>query len=246
MSSKLSIDINCDVGEGVGNEKLLMPYISSCNIACGAHAGSVKIIDKVIGLAKEHNVKIGAHPSFPDKENFGRVVMDIPKKELQYSIENQINLLKERAALQNVELYHIKPHGALYNLIAKDKEMAHLVVRAVLNTCPNVFLYVPYNSVIAEEALKSNIKIKHEAFADRNYNDDLSLVSRNKENALITNKADVYSHIKRMIVEKKVQTITGTKEIIADTICVHGDTENAVELVVYVFTKLTENNITIA
>ncbi|WP_299161194.1 5-oxoprolinase subunit PxpA [uncultured Tenacibaculum sp.] len=246
MSSKLSIDINCDVGEGVGNEELLMAYISSCNIACGAHAGSVKIIDQVIGLAKEHNVKIGAHPSFPDKENFGRVVMDVSQKELQYSIENQINLLKERAALQEVKLHHIKPHGALYNLIAKDKEMARLVIKAIQNTCPELFLYVPYNSVIAAEALKNNLQIKYEAFADRNYNENLTLVSRRKENALIINREAVFSHIKRMIVDKEVATIAGTKEIIADTICVHGDTKNAVELVIYVFTKLTENNITIA
>lgn len=246
MYSKLSIDINCDVGEGVGNEAELMPYISSCNIACGAHAGSVKIIDEVISLAKKHKVKIGAHPSFPDRENFGRVVLDIPKKELQYSIENQINLLKERAALQGEKLHHIKPHGALYNLIAKDSEMAKLVIKAIQNTCPELFLYVPYNSVIATEALKSNLQILYETFADRNYNEDLTLVSRSKENALITNKEAVFTHIKRMIVNKEVATIAGIKKIVADTICVHGDTKNAVELVKYIFTTLSKNNIKVA
>ncbi|KAB1153994.1 5-oxoprolinase subunit PxpA [Tenacibaculum aiptasiae] len=245
MYSKLSIDINCDVGEGIGNEATLMPYISSCNIACGAHAGSVKIIDHVISLAKNNKVKIGAHPSFPDRENFGRVVLDISEKELQYSIESQINLLKERAALQGEKLHHIKPHGALYNLIAKSRGVAQLVIKAIQNTSPEVYLYVPYNSVIAEEALKNNLQIQYEAFADRNYNGDLTLVSRSQENAMITDREAVFLHIQRMIVDKKVATITGVKEILADTICVHGDTENAVELVKYIHTKLTENNINV-
>ena len=246
MYSKHRIDINCDVGEGVGNEASLMPYISSCNISCGAHAGSIAVMDEVIGLAKEHEVKIGAHPSFPDRENFGRVVMDIAPATLQESIEEQILLLKERADLQDVTLHHIKPHGAMYNLIAKDKTMAQLVIRAVQNTCPNLFLYVPYNSVIAEEALKSNLQIQYEAFADRNYNEDLTLVSRSQENALITNKEEVFTHIKRMIVGQQVQTIGGLRNITADTICVHGDTENAVELIVFIFEKLIENKIFIA
>ena len=230
MSSKISIDINCDVGEGIGNEAQLMPCISSCNIACNAHAGSIAIIDKVITLAKQHQVKIGAHPSFPDRDNFGRKVMQITNEDLQTSIENQIILLIERAALQDVKLHHIKPHGALYNLIAKDIETAKVVVEAVQNTIPDAFLYVPFNSVIEEIALQNNIKIKYEAFADRNYNDDLSLVSRSNEKALLTNSEEVINHITTMV-NGKVKTIQGnSKEIKADTFCVHGDTENAVEI----------------
>ncbi|WGH74184.1 5-oxoprolinase subunit PxpA [Tenacibaculum tangerinum] len=246
MYSNYSIDINCDVGEGVGNEHLLLPYISSCNIACGAHAGSVATIDNVIHLAKKHQVKIGAHPSFPDRKNLGRAVLPISSEALQESIEEQIRLLKERADLQGVKLHHVKPHGALYNVIAKDKKMAQLVIRAIQNTCSNVFLYVPYNSVIAEEAVKKNLQIVYEAFADRNYNDDLSLVSRSKENALITDKEAVFIHIKNIILHQKVTTIAGTRKIIADTICVHGDTKNAVALVAYIHAKLKENNIQIA
>ena len=230
MSSKISIDINCDVGEGIDNEAQLMPCISSCNIACNAHAGSVAIIDEVIALAKKHNVKVGAHPSFPDRENFGRKVMQITDEELQESIESQIDLLIERAALQDVKLHHIKPHGALYNLIAKDKKTAIVVIEAIKNTIPDAFLYVPFNSIIAEVALQNNIKIKYEAFADRNYNDDLSLVSRSNKNALLTNSEKVINHITNMI-GGKVKTIQGnSKEIKTDTFCVHGDTENAVEI----------------
>jgi len=230
MSSKFSIDINCDVGEGIGNESQLMPYISSCNIACNEHAGSIEIIDEVIALAKEQNVKVGAHPSFPDRENFGRKVMQITDEDLQTSIENQIILLIERAALQDVKLYHIKPHGALYNLIAKDIKTAKVIVEAVQNTIPDAFLYVPFNSVIEEVALQNNIKIKYEAFADRNYNDDLSLVARSNKNALLTNPKEVVSHIINMI-NGKVKTIQGNlKNIKTDTFCVHGDTENAIEI----------------
>lgn len=230
MSSKFSIDINCDVGEGIGNESKLIPYISSCNIACNAHAGSIQIIDEVISLAKKYQVKIGAHPSFPDRENFGRKVMNLSSKTLQESIENQINLLIERADLQNVKLYHIKPHGALYNLILKDRETAQIVINAVKNTLKNGFLYVPYNSVIAEVAKLNNIQIKFEAFADRNYNNDLSLVSRFKENALLLNPKEIVDHVTRMV-NNKVKTIQGSlKDIKADTYCVHGDTENAVEI----------------
>ena len=230
MSFKFSIDINCDVGEGIGNESLLMPYISSCNIACNEHAGSVEIIDEVISLAKKYQVKVGAHPSFPDRENFGRKVMNISDEELQKSLENQINLLIERTALQNVKLYHIKPHGALYNLAAKDKITAQVVVNAIKKTTKNVYLYVPYNSIIEKIALENSIKIKYEAFADRNYNDDLSLVSRSNGNALLTNPKEVIDHISRMI-DGKVKTIQGNlKDIKVDTFCVHGDSKNAVEI----------------
>jgi UPF0271 protein len=109
----MNIDINCDVGEGVKNEHLIMPYISSCNIACGGHFGDADSIDKTIQLAIKNNVKIGAHPSFPDKENFGRTLMDISNAFLKNSIQTQINLFLERLSFFNKKLNHIKPHGAL-------------------------------------------------------------------------------------------------------------------------------------
>ena len=125
------IDINCDLGEGFNNEHIIMPLISSCNISCGAHAGSLEIIDKVIQLALKHKVKIGAHPSFPDRENFGRKVLDISNCDLQKSLENQLAIFKERAQLQNANIHHVKPHGALYNLIAVNREKASVVIAAI-------------------------------------------------------------------------------------------------------------------
>lgn len=247
MSSKLNIDINCDVGEGVGNEAVLMPYISSCNIACGAHAGDIETIDTVLSLAKEHKIKVGAHPAFPDRENFGRKVMQISPQDLKESILNQIELLQIRARLQELTLHHIKPHGALYNLAAVDKNTAVVVVAAIKEKAPNTFLYVPYGSVIADIALAEGIAIKHEAFADRNYNEDLTLVSRTQDNALLTNREAILEHVYHMVVHQKVKTITGRKvPIQADTFCVHGDNEKAIEIVAYLHDQLQQKGITIA
>ncbi|SEE13643.1 UPF0271 protein [Tenacibaculum sp. MAR_2010_89] len=247
MFFNMKIDINCDVGEGVGNEELLMPYISSCNIACTAHAGTIETIDAVIQLAKENNVKIGAHPSFPDKENFGRKIMDISTIELQKSVEWQINLLKERVKIQKSELNHIKFHGALYNLVAKNKEIAEVVIQSILKVSPATFLYVPFNSKIAEIAEKENIKIKYEAFADRNYNDDSTLVSRSLSNAVINDKSKAFNHVFRMLSLGELKTTNGKLiKIKADTFCVHGDTENAIELVSYIYKSMQKKGITIA
>ncbi|MFY0630534.1 MAG: 5-oxoprolinase subunit PxpA [Flavobacteriaceae bacterium] len=225
------IDINCDVAEGVNNEHLIMPLISSCNISCGAHAGSVEVIDKVIQLALENNVKIGAHPSFADRENFGRKILEISNEELQESLVEQLTLFKERAVLQNATIHHVKPHGALYNLIAVNEEKAIVVVKAIQVIFDKVKLYVPYNSVIERVAQENEIEIVYEAFADRNYNDNLTLVSRSLPYAIISDKEKVIQHVKKMSEESKVKTVQGNEqEIKAQTFCVHGDNEKAIEI----------------
>ncbi len=242
----LGIDLNCDVGEGLCNEALLMPHISSCNIACAAHAGSIESIDSVIQLAKQHGVKIGAHPSYPDRENFGRRAIDITDEMLEKSIIEQIELVKQRLKLVNQPLHHVKMHGALYNLSAKDISTAEIVLKAIKHSVPNTILYVPSNSQIAKLAESHGIKIKREAFADRNYNEDLSLVSRNQKNALITDKNKVLEHLLRMVVGGKVETISGSlKQLNAETFCVHGDNTNAIELVAYIRENLLNQGISI-
>lgn len=233
------IDINCDLGEGLNNEHLLMPLISSCNISCGAHAGSVDVIDKVIALAIQHKVKIGAHPSFPDRENFGREMMDISDDELQQSLEDQLQLFKERADLQNAKINHVKPHGALYNLIVIDSKKAEVVVKAIQNIFEKVKLFVPYNSVIEKIAKEHGFEIVYEAFADRNYNDDLSLVSRVFPYAVKTNKEKIVKHVKRMFEDSKVKTVKDNLiDIKAETFCVHGDNKNAVEILMFLNERL--------
>jgi len=244
--NKKVIDINCDLGEGLDNEALVMPYISSCNIACGAHAGSIEIIDKVIRLAKQHLVKIGAHPSYPDRENFGRKKMDISNGDLQKSIENQLLLMQERVALQNTQLHHIKLHGALYNVSAVNKEIAQVAVNAIKNTIQNTAIYAPFNSIFSHLAEKAGYKILYEVFADRNYNDDASLVSRQFSNAVLHQKEKVFEHVLKMLQEQKVSTVSGKEiPVKADTFCIHGDHKNAVEILQYLQKKLKEMNIEI-
>jgi len=180
------LNINCDVGEGVNNEMTLMPYIQSCNIACGGHAGNKKLMEKVVKLALKHEVNIGAHPSYPDIENFGRKTMIIDPSELAKTIQKQINLLNKIVIEQGGSLSHIKPHGALYNDVSKNKDLALHFLNAILPYKNSVKLFVPFNSEIEICALENGFSIVYEAFADRNYNDDLSLVARNEKEAVIT------------------------------------------------------------
>ncbi|MGB6037807.1 MAG: 5-oxoprolinase subunit PxpA [Cryomorphaceae bacterium] len=227
----MNLDLNCDMGEGLNNEHLLMPYITSCNIACGGHAGSVNTLDEVLALALKYNLKVGAHPSFPDRENFGRKVMIIPELELRESLTQQMLLFRERAALQNIPVYHVKPHGALYNLIAADEEKAALVVEVVQHVFEKAKIYVPFGSEIEKVALARGVEVVYEAFADRNYNEDLSLVSRALPNATITNADKVVAHVRSIFERYKVNTIEGNeREIKAQTFCVHGDNKNAVKI----------------
>jgi UPF0271 protein len=241
-----SVDINCDVGEGLGNEAALMPFISSCSIACGGHAGDDSTIIETIELALKNNVKIGAHPSFPDRKNFGRKVMDLDDKKLQQSLEDQINLVNKYAKRMGAKLYHVKAHGALYNQSAIDPKIAQIILHAVKNTVHNAVLYVPYNSMLEKLALKNDVRIKVEAFADRNYNENLTLVSRTNENAIITDRDLLLDHLLKMIIHKKVKTISGVEVAIkAETYCIHGDNPNAVEILKYVSKKFLDKGIKI-
>ena len=246
MSIGLKIDINADVGEGIGNEVDLMPFLSSCNIACGGHAGNIDTMTKVVKLAKDHDVKIGAHPSFPDKENFGRFDMRISSADLYSSLKHQIRDLQHVLHSENAQLHHVKPHGALYNRAAKDEKTAKVIIEVIKSIALPIRLYAPYKSIIADLARGENIEVTYEAFADRNYNDDLSLVSRKKENALLTNKNKILNHVLHMILYQNVKTFNGVEvPIKASTFCVHGDTKNAIEILKYLSQELSKNKILI-
>jgi UPF0271 protein len=243
---KIHTDINVDVGEGIGNEEQLMPFISSCNIACGGHAGDYETMRAVVDLAKKHRVKIGAHPSFPDEENFGRKIMKMPCVALYTTIKNQIKDLIQVLNENGLQLHHVKPHGALYNLAAVDIKVANVIIEVMKSLMTGAKLYVPYQSVIANLALQHNIPVTYEAFADRNYNDDLTLVSRSKKNALIYNSEDLFKHVFSMITSDKVKTISGELVAIkADTFCVHGDNPKAVNLIIDLYQRLNEKGIKI-
>lgn len=241
------IDINCDLGEGVGSDHLLMPYLSSCNIACGGHAGDEDTMRQTIQLAKQHRTKIGAHPSFPDKENFGRTEMHIASDELTSLILDQIEALDTIVKEEGAVLNHVKPHGALYNMATVDTGVAEAIVKAVLLFDEKIMLYAPYGSVMAKLAQEQSISVMFEAFADRNYNDDLTLVSRKLENAVIQNPEEILTHVLLMIKEKKVRSLSGQLSAIqADTLCIHGDNSRAVDIVSYLNQQLPTHHVTIA
>lgn len=234
-----AIDINCDVGEGICNEAKLMPLISSCSIACGDHAGDTAIIRETIRLASLHRVHIGAHPSYPDRANFGRKMMDISLVDLQKSLEEQINAIQTELSRSVATMHHVKAHGALYNKAAVDVETAQCLINAVKNTTKDIWLYAPYGSILAEMALKQDLRVRFEAFIDRNYNKDLTLVSRDKPDAVITKAKVVLKHLLRMITKYKVKTIEGEKvDIKARTFCVHGDNKNVLRILKYLTKKL--------
>lgn len=240
----ITIDINCDVGEGVGNEAFIFPYISSCNIACGGHAGDQNSMLQIVKLAKIHKLRIGAHPSYPDKLNFGRESMKLDAGDLIKSIQAQIASLVSVLKEQQVSMHHIKPHGALYNDIAVNKERARLFLLSVETYKKEVVLYVPNKTIIAEEAIKQGFRICYEAFGDRNYTEKLKLVSRNLPNALITDPKLVLNHMLEMIEHQRVTTIAGSKiPILADTYCIHGDTPTAYQILMYLSVELPKRHI---
>jgi len=240
-----AIDLNMDVGEGMNNEGQLFPYISSCNIACGGHAGTDKSIDLIIKLAKEHNVKIGAHPSFPDKAHFGRRMMNISSEALRSSIEAQLRSFVKAAAYNQAQIHHVKPHGALYNESAKNAEIAKTVLTAIKSVLP-VPVYAPFNSVIAQMAPEFGLKVILEAFADRNYNDDLSLVSRSEPDALILDEHDMLAHVLEIVKFSRVKTRSGRLRLLrARTICLHSDSKDSEYLVKSLYKNLQAEGIKI-
>ena len=225
------IKINCDLGEGLNNEDLIMPLIKSCNIACGGHSGDINSMERCIELSIINNVEIGAHPSYPDKENFGRIHVDISGLALKESILNQIESLISICKNHNTDLTHIKAHGALYNEMIKDSNLSNLYLDIIDVYKDNYYLYIPYKSEIEKIAIDRGFKIKYEVFGDRNYNDDLTLVSRNDKEALITIPEKVIKHISEIYYNNCVVSVTGNKhDIKADTYCIHSDTENAEDI----------------
>jgi UPF0271 protein len=225
-----SIDINCDLGEGCPNDAELMRYISSANIACGFHAGDHETMRRTVELAVENNVAIGAHPSFPDRENFGRTNLSMPSEQVVELVGEQIAALKKICDEFGTKLHHVKPHGALYNMAAKDCALSEAISEAVSNFDPDLLLVGPPNSFLVSEAERVGLRTVSEVFADRTYQSDGSLTPRSQPDALIVDVAACVEHVLRMVREQKVIATDGSEvPIKADTICVHGDGENAVE-----------------
>lgn len=239
-----TIDINCDLGEGLVREELLFPYISSCNIACGGHTGNLESMGETIALAQSHGIAIGAHPSYPDREGFGRSVMKIGKGQLVESIREQLAALEGVVDTAGAVLHHIKAHGALYNQTAVDSLVAGTYLEAIMDHRDRALLFVPYGSVVSKMALAMGFGIRYEAFADRNYRADLTLVPRGEKQALIREPAKALDHILPMIKKGKVSFLDGrTGTIVAQTICVHSDGPSALEILMYLSRELPKHRV---
>lgn len=245
------VDLNCDLGESFGRYKLgldeeVIKYVSSVNIACAFHASDPVVMEKTVALAKENNVSIGAHPGFLDLMGFGRRNMDISLEEAKAYTKYQIGALYGFCKSKNVKLNHVKPHGALYNMAAKDYSLAKAICEGIYEFDKKIILLGLSGSELVRTGEEIGLKCANEVFADRAYEEDGSLVSRKKESAVITDEEEAINRVIDMITKKQVKTISGKYiDIKADSICVHGDGIKALEFVKKINKKLKEENIEI-
>ncbi|WP_068994525.1 5-oxoprolinase subunit PxpA [Kangiella sediminilitoris] len=244
----MTIDINCDLGESTNPEHwesdaLLMPYISSCNIACGGHAGNEASVRASVRNAYSHNLSIGAHPSYPDKENFGRRSIPIDDDSLRQTISEQITLVLRECESQQTKLSHVKPHGALYNDAAKDLSLALLVAEEVAKISPELKLMGLAESEMYEAAKKAGLEFIHEGFMDRNYQADKTLVPRTENNALHESLEDSLNQALSFALGSPIQTPDNVElQIIIDSICLHGDNPNALSMAKQLYQRLEEHD----
>lgn len=243
----ICIDLNCDVGEGYLTDELIMPFISSANIACGHHAGDDATINKTILLAQKYGVAIGAHPSYPDREGFGRRDMELDNNVLYDILSAQIALIRSMANIAGTSMRHVKPHGALYNNAAVNYSIASTVAKAVKSIDPSLYLYGLANSESERAAKKEGIKFCREVFCDRTYTNEGMLTPRAAGNALINTSDQALLQVLQVIKDKTVTSTSGKLiNMEADTLCIHGDGPHAVEFVKTIRSGLEKENITIA
>lgn len=243
----LSIDLNCDMGEGYPNDEQILPFITSVNIACGFHAGDKATMQRTVEAALKNNVAIGAHPSYPGRENFGRTDLlhtTVSLQDLQAIVQEQIVLLQQICSDLGTSLHHVKPHGALYNRAAWDDAAADYICKAICETDQSLLLYGLSGSKMEMAAMTAGLEYVHEVFADRSYQPDGSLTPRSQPNALIEDSAVSLQQVLTMIREGMVKTITGQSiPLKAETICIHGDGAHAVLFAKTIHAALQENNI---
>lgn len=248
---KYSIDINCDLGESFGRYKLgqdeeVLKLITSANIACGFHAGDPGVMYKTVKLAVEQDVSIGAHPGFPDINGFGRREMKLSSDEIYQLIVYQIGALEGFAKLFGKQVEHVKPHGALYNLAARDKTVAEAIAQAIADLNQNLILFGLVGGELVKAGQRLGLCVAEEVFLDRSYQADGTLTPRSHPEALIHDSNLAVSRGIRMIKEGRVTALDGTEVMLtADTICIHGDGAKALEFVRRLRKELENNGIKI-
>lgn len=246
-----TVDLNCDMGEStashiIGDDQGIMPFISSANIACGVHGGDEQVMAATVTLAQQYQVTIGAHPSFNDRENFGRNEMEVDPAEIRTLIIKQVADIKRIAESRGAAVTHVKPHGALYNMAARRQDYAEAIVDAVMTIDPTLVLFGLSGSAMLRAADQIGLAHCAEVFADRSYQDDGSLTPRTQSGAMIADVRKAVQQVIGMVKDGRVRSVNGGWiELRADTICIHGDTPGAADYARAVRRGLEEAGITI-
>lgn len=247
----IRVDLNCDMGESFGNYKIgmdeeIVQYISSANIACGFHASDPLVMSKSVKLCASAGVSVGAHPGFPDLVGFGRRQMKVSLPELKAMVIYQVGALKAFCTANGVKLQHVKPHGAMYNMAAKDLNMAEAICEGIREVDPDLILLGLSGSKLIEAAKKVGLRYAGEVFADRGYEEDGSLVPRTEKGAMITDENEAIRRVIGMVKDHRVTAVTGKEvEVLPDSICLHGDSPKAVLFAEKISRALKEEGIEI-
>jgi UPF0271 protein len=226
----LVVDLNADLGEGSGHDEELFQLISSANVATGFHAGDADSMHAAVSAAKALGVAVGAHPSFWDRENFGRKELNVSAGEVFDAMKYQLGIFQAIAAAAGIQPNHVKPHGALYNMAVRDQTLADAIARAIESVDPKLILFAPDKSELTHAGEAHGLQVAREIFADRNYLNDGWLVPRTRPDALLRDPREAAERVLRMLREGKVRSVEGRDiDVRGETICVHGDTPGAVE-----------------
>jgi len=243
----MKVDLNCDMGEGCAHDAELLDLVSSANIACGYHAGDAETMRRTAEMAVEKNVTIGAHPGYNDRANFGRTEMSLSPKDVFALVGEQLSLMNNAAVTAGGRLAHVKPHGALYNQAAREKELAAAIAEAVAAFDQELVLFGLSGTVCITEAERCGLTAASEVFADRTYRNDGSLTPRTQPDALINKDEQAVAQALQMVCDAAVTTTDGTViPVRADTICLHGDGEHAVRFARSIRSALEKKGVTIA
>ena len=245
------VDLNSDLGESFGRYTLgmddkIIPLITSANVACGYHASDPVVMDKTVSMVREAGIRVGAHPGFPDLMGFGRRNMAVSPAEAKAYVMYQLGAMEGFCRAKGVKLQHVKPHGALYNMAAKDYELSRAICEAIYEFDKNLIVLALSGGELARAAKDMGLRTALEVFADRSYEEDGTLVNRRKDGAMITDEDEAIARVVRMVKEKKVTAITGKDiPIQADSVCVHGDGAKALAFVERIRKALTEEGVEI-
>lgn len=248
----VKVDLNCDMGESfgrytLGEQEKILQYVTSANIACGFHAGDPNVMNDTVKIAIENGVRIGAHPGLPDLVGFGRREMTITPREAYDMVVYQIGALQGFLTVHNETMQHVKPHGGLYNMAAKDRDLAAAIAQAVYDVSPSLVLFGLAGSELTKAGEKIGLTTAHEVFADRTYQSDGTLTSRSQKDALITDHDKSVAQVVKMVREGRVTSEQNIEvSLQAHTVCIHGDGAHALDFAKYINQSFKENGIVVS